>query len=317
MRLALSTFLFYEMSRSYAIREIAKLGFSRFELSHPLDLSDAEAEELNALQAEHGVVVSSVHIPGRRATHPAGMAAYERFVDFAAGIGAECVVTHVDEEQLEARGDAYLRDIVGVARRTAQVGLTYTVENSREPLTDLERVLDASPDIRFTLDVQHAAHHPAERDPWVYFDKFGERLANIHVLAATRRIEGLGHGVPPGFELEDEFDWSRMAAALRALRYAGPITIEHNLGSLTRVLMTYLPMLRKALDKRAEMGIMPLHTDFGSRGLPGELRGMDTASLRLVYDPDAGSDSCETTLEHALASYSKSFFEEVFSLPAE
>lgn len=314
MELALSTFLFYEMPLAYAVAEIAKLGFSLFELSHPVDMSAAETEELNAAQEEHGIRASSVHMPVRRPAHPEGMAACERVIEFAESIGAGCVVTHVDEERLADRGDAYLADVAALSRRARDAGLTYTVENVREPLVDLERVVNAGPEIGFTLDVQHAAHHPDERDPWVYVRKFGGRLANVHVLAATRRILGQGHGVPPGFETEEEFEWSRLAAELRDLDYDGPVTVEHNLSRLTQTLMMYLPMLREVLKDRTEMAVIPLHTDFGSGEVPQEILASDATPLKLVYDPDAAPKTHETTLEHVLAAYSRRFFEDVFAL---
>lgn len=317
MYLSLSTFLFGEKPLSYAIREAARLGFSAVEISTDLDLTDAEIDELNRLRKQNGVTISSIHMPSERPAHPPGRAACERLVDFAAAIGAGCTVMHLDEGRLAADGDAYVADVVRLTEKAREAGLTYTLENATEPLNDLERIVNAHPDIGFTFDIQHASHHADQApNPFIYLEKFGRRLANVHTLAATRRIRGLGHGVPPGFEEQAEVDWDQFAAILRELKYDGAITLEHNLNRVTQMLMVFMRMLKETCTERTEMSLVPLTTEFGGGKLPEEVLAQDCTPLKLVYDPNAENNAAaeEMTLEHVLAAYSKQFFEKVFDV---
>lgn len=317
MHLSLSTFLFGEKPLSYAIPEAARLGFCAVEVSHDLDLADAEIDELNHLRKQNDVTISSIHMPPERPAHPPGMAAHERLVEFAVAIGAGCAVTHLDEDLLAADGDAYVAGVARLTENARRAGLTYTIENARESLDDLERVVNAHPDTGFTFDIQHAAHHPDQApNPFVYLEKFGSRLANIHTLAATRRVRGLGHGVPPGFEERAEVDWDQFAAILRDLKYDGPVTLEHNLSRVTQMLAVFLRMLKDTCTERTEMSLVPLTTEFGGGKLPKEILAQDCTPLKLVYDPSTVNNATadEMTLEHVLAAYSKQFFGRVFDI---
>lgn len=310
MKLGISTYLFFEMPLSYAFREIAGLGFSQVELSYAIDMSDAEIDELNGLEREYGIRVASIHAPARKDLHPQGWIPFHsRLLEYAVAIGCEAVVTHLEVNELSERGDAYIEDVIMMARRAKEMGATWTIENAGEPLADMERVILSDADIGFTLDVQHALHYHKGYDPWTYLDRFGERLANMHVLGVSDQIQGLAHGVPQGFS---DLDWNALADTLQTLNYRGPIAIEHNLCAFTRMLVTFLPVLEKAFKERTEMSIIPLHTAHGSGTHPREILDMDPTPLKLVYDPAASRS--ELTMEHALALYSKQFCEEVFGL---
>jgi D-psicose/D-tagatose/L-ribulose 3-epimerase len=249
MKLALCNEVLRHLPFEEQCRVAAALGCNGLELApftladDPSTLSDADAQRLRTIAADHGVAISSLHWllvqpPGRSistpdaALHARTVAFLARMIAFAAACGAQVLVHGSPRQRSPAPGqsaaDALARSTAAwatLADAAREHGVTLCIE----PLSAAETpvintvaeaatVVDAigSPAVRTMLDLSAAAQ--SEREPPA--EVLARYLASghiAHVQLNDRNRRGPGQGDTP------------VAPVLRVLRaagYAGWIALE-------------------------------------------------------------------------------------------
>lgn len=254
----------------YAIDMTMSYGEERWALEgSPLSL----AKELRNMAAVSGAVFNQAHAPfggGREFYLEKTVPNFPRIFEFAATLGAECIVVHPitlgkykghEEEHLEANLDFFTR----IAPYAKDVGIKIAIENmwEREPETNKiirsacddpeehARLFDALSDpetFTLCLDVGHTAltgGNPAES-----VIVLGKRLGATHIhdvdlVNDSHTMPGLG-----------KIDWQSITRALGEINYKGYLTLECDKGYLADVTeekaLSKLTALRKCVSGLAE-----------------------------------------------------------------
>jgi sugar phosphate isomerase/epimerase len=215
--------------RSEAVRAIvgAGLGVEIWPTRglHDADPPPTEVGRMREACAEAPFV--SVHIRGRYWNwSPANL---REEIGFAAVVGARTLVVHPVCLGLVHRRDRLdPAEIARIAGYGAARGVRLALENVRDTIWALDRVLDAIGDdpeetnVGICIDVGHALLSSDAGDSPVraYLERYRDQLAHLHV----HDNDGVddGHSVPG----EGLLAWGALAATLCELGYAGPAVLE-------------------------------------------------------------------------------------------
>ena len=114
-----------------------------------------------------------------------------------------------------------LREIVDYGKRNS---VAINLENLTETADDLDRVLNAEPDVGITLDVGHANLHGLENISISIIDRLGQVIRHVHLhdnRGGTGRYDDLhlpiGHG---------RVEFKPIIASLCDMGYRGTMTFE-------------------------------------------------------------------------------------------
>lgn len=155
---------------------------------------------------------------------------YNRILDGAMGLGAECYTMHGHFMLKTGAGiknyERTASHLIELAELAKQRGISLALENVHYCMYNrvglaakLEPYLQGS-SLGYTLDIKQAVR--AEEDPYDYLDEMGERLANVHICG----IDGSGAEGVTCMPESSGFDFERLGRQLRAMNYGGPVTLE-------------------------------------------------------------------------------------------
>jgi len=235
LQLGLSTAAFYgKWETEEAAEQIAKL---------PLDCAEVFLQSDSECTADFAALVkqnlgdvrcTSVHPLGGYENYMAGrpqrqvqdaFAHFERVMEAGQELGARVFVYHGRNTPLLSPLPWDLewnkRAIAPMCEMAEKRGMAIGWENVYWcQLTEPERVLEARvalPQVRFTLDIKQAMR--ANCDPIEFVYAMGDRLCNVHVCDWREN----GTLCLPG---EGVFDFDALFAALKEVRYDGPVIME-------------------------------------------------------------------------------------------
>jgi sugar phosphate isomerase/epimerase len=154
---------------------------------------------------------------------------FGRMLDVFAAAGITLVNVHPDPvPRLLSREEARARNaeaIGGLVDDAKERGVALMVENlgSFAAVDDLRPILDASPELRFHLDVGHTNLARARAEPTALGDllsAFGDRLAHVHV-SDNLGVDDLHLPLGAG-----NVDWPAAVGALKRSGWDGTVTLE-------------------------------------------------------------------------------------------
>lgn len=156
---------------------------------------------------------------------------FRRALDCFADAGVELVNVHPDQriplvsrDQLRQMNAEAIADL---SEDAAGRGIALMVENldrNFSDVDDLAPILDATPDLRFHLDVGHANLRLGLREPnrtRALLAAFGDRLAHVHLSDNRGGSDDLHLPLGAG-----TIDWKSIVRDLKDARYDGTITLE-------------------------------------------------------------------------------------------
>jgi D-psicose/D-tagatose/L-ribulose 3-epimerase len=246
MKLALCNEVLREQPFAEQCRLAASIGCTALELApftladDPATLTDADADRLRQIAAEHGLVISSLHWLLARPTglslatpdaalHARTVAFLQHLIRFARGCGAQVLVHGSPQQRSPLPGqsvaDALARCEDGwaqLAGAAQDAGLVYCIEPlSRAETPVLNTVAEAaavvdrigSPALRTMFDLSAASQSEAQ-DPAEVLARYLASGHIAHVQLNDRNRRGPGQGETP------------VAPALRVLHAQGWIALE-------------------------------------------------------------------------------------------
>jgi sugar phosphate isomerase/epimerase len=243
MYLSLSTWLFDHLPAEQVIAHAKACGYRDVEISGVNWPNLWKWNELLALCRGHGITVRSVHCVHHE--HPklneddAGFQRYHE--EFYRSMGKQEGLILVEHVSMRRQFLERSRWQLGVlANLCGSYGYVLTTENlpdaPQEQMETLRSLLEGL--VQFTFDAAHAAY--ARLDP-LQFLRFADRMVNVHAYDVSHAMP-LGDWLPCGL---GDMKWPDIIAALRRIKYQGPVTVELNERNLRRV----LGACRKAVEK--------------------------------------------------------------------
>lgn len=197
----------------------------------------ADAEDMKAMAARHGITLRSLHLPFGHETlnfcaadegsREDTMRVQKEMLRGAAALGVKYVIAHggIPEPQTERK--KYLaiarENIAALQAEASRFGIHICVEsllpscigrNSKE----LSYILSAHPDLRVCLDPNHLL----DEDPVALIHAVGEKIAAVHFSDCDGLDER--HWMPG----EGLIDWPAIVGALASVGYDGPLLYEVN-----------------------------------------------------------------------------------------
>lgn len=196
--------------------------------SKALDHPPVEGDEIvDLIEACHDVEFTTVHIQGQHwSWNPGNL---RREIDFAHQLGAETLVLHpvcfglVNEDD---RPD--WPEIVRIAEYAAKFGVQLAVENMKDSIWTLDRILDEIGDdpektnLGICIDIGHANQsNDAGREAVCnYLERYSGQLSHLHLH--DNHGERDEHLVPG----EGTVDWPRMLGVLENIGFSGTAVLE-------------------------------------------------------------------------------------------
>lgn len=226
------------------LSEFAPLGFAKIELF--TEWSDSRVDwrsdpaPIRALAAEHGITISSMHLPTVREPIDSGVSNALAAARFAAGLGASAVLFKAGSRELYATAGKLFLD----GLEAEGIPVTPVLQNHAgtiiSTLDDFRAVLApfaGDPRMRALLEVGHFQRVGTHwREGW---DLLADRVALIHV----NEVRG-GKSVPFG---TGEVDFAGLMRHLACSPYAGDIVVELELHNQLTEPAETLTGLRDAL----------------------------------------------------------------------
>lgn len=245
MEIGVSSLLWHdEEDLAPHLRLLADEGIRRIELRRVpehLDYEDKDAiRRFGTALREHGVRVSSIHVPDKLIAAMSGLdenarkaavAETKRIAVALAEIGGGTLVTHAggkveDEAQRPRQFAAGQQSVADLAAYCRGLGLPLAVENS---LPTAPRIGDTVAEVAelvsgiraenlgFCLDTSHAN---IGEDPVAALELVGPRLMALHI--SDNHGEKDEHALP----FDGNIDWPAFMTALRKVAYRGVFTFE-------------------------------------------------------------------------------------------
>ena len=196
--------------------------------SKALDHPPVEGDELvDLIEACHDAEFTMVHIQGRHwSWNPGNL---RREIDFAHQLGAETLVLHpVCFGLVEENDRPDWPEIVRIAEYAAKFGVQLAMENMKDSVWTLDRILDEIGDdpeetnVGICIDIGHANQsNDAGREPVCnYLERYAGQLIHLHLH--DNHGERDDHLLPG----EGTVDWPRVLGVLENIGFSGTAVLE-------------------------------------------------------------------------------------------
>lgn len=243
MKIGISTACFFMREDTEdAMVQISRLGVKNCEifLSGYTEYTEEYFAQITKILKDEGMRCSAVHalslqfepqlFSSHRRQHRDALDIYNRILDGAMGLGAECYTMHGHFMLKAGSGiNNYERTasfLLELAELASQRGVTLALENVHYCMYNrvglaakLSPFLQGS-NLGYTLDIKQAVR--AEENPYDYLEEMAGRLANVHICG----IEGVGGDNYTCLPQRSTFNFEKLAQRLRDMNYTGPVTLE-------------------------------------------------------------------------------------------
>jgi L-ribulose-5-phosphate 3-epimerase len=241
-----------------SLGKVAELGLTTCQVGVPasLGLSDGLAEELRGEAARRGIAVTTVWThcrdgqvwnfvdgPGTiglvpEATRAAAVARLKAGAELARAVGVASITTHAGFIP-ENPGDPVFEAVVAALREVCEHcrdrGLELWLETGQETPVTLLRTIEAvgTGNLGVNLDPANLLMY-GKANPLDALDVIGAQVRGVHAKDGEYPTNGreLGREQPLG---EGRVDFPRLIAKLKALGYAGAVTIEREVRGAEQV----------------------------------------------------------------------------------
>ena len=234
MNIGISTATFYPLETEHALDQAIRLGADCVEIFFNAfcETTPEFVRQLKHRLEAHEIKVTSIH-PFTSGMEPMfffsnyprrfsdGMEIYKRYFEILGELGGKYLILHGHHNKPGVSMEQYVERYARLHQLGRSFGLYVAQENvarclSRYPQL-FERIAQAVPDAKFTLDVKQAIRSGVTVEQML--DVMGEHLAHIHISDNSPQCDCLPVG-------EGTMDFEAFFRRLRQMNYGGDMVLE-------------------------------------------------------------------------------------------